>query len=96
MGPDLTGAYTKLGEAVIAWPESVSPMKEIYSDKPLTPEEKEDLLAFLRSADVTQRSPRAVGWLALWAVAGAAVVLVAAQLVWRRRLSKVRGPMTKG
>jgi mono/diheme cytochrome c family protein len=93
LGPDLTGAYAKLGDALITWPETSQTMKPIFSSKPLTSEEKADLLAFFESADVTQRPTEVIWQLVGLAAAGVLVFAGLAALIWRRRLAKVRGPM---
>ncbi len=96
LGPDLTGSYSKLGDALITWPRTVAPMAAIFSDKPLTPEEEADLLAFFEAASVAQRPSQAIWQLSGLALAGLVVFAVIAQLVWRRRLNKVREPMVAG
>lgn len=97
LGPDLTGAYKKYEENLITlWPESRPPMVAIYSSKPLTEEEKTDLLAFFESADVTQRPTEVIGQLVGLSVAGVVVLMGLAAVVWRRRLRKVRRPMVTG
>lgn len=93
LGPDLTGAYAKLGDAMILWPETTPPMQPIYSSKPLTDQEKANLLAFFSSTDVTSRSTEVIGALIGLAVVGVVVLGILAQLIWRRRLSAVRAPM---
>lgn len=93
LGPNLTGAYTKLGHAMVVWPETVPPMKAIYQDKPLTQGEKDNLLALFQSASAAQRQPGAMGQLALLAVAGSALLLGFAHLFWWRRLRGVRRAM---
>jgi mono/diheme cytochrome c family protein len=97
LGPDLTGAYKKYEENLITlWPESRPPMVAIYSSKPLTEEEKTDLLAFFESADVTQRPTEVIGQLVGLSLAGMVGLMGFAHLVWRRRLTKVRRPMVTG
>ncbi len=96
LGPDLTDAYGKFGEALITWPENVPPMEPIFSSKPLTEEEKADLLAFFESADVTQRPTEVIGLLVGLSLAGMVGLIGLAALVWRRRLTKVRQPMVTG
>ena len=93
LGPDLTGAYAKLGDAMIVWPESIVPMRPIYSERPLTEQEKADLLAFFESADITEREAAQVMQLFGLAVAGLVIIVVFTQLIWRRRLRGVRKPM---
>lgn len=90
LGPDLTGAYAKLGDALIVWPESVAPMSPIFTERPLTDQEKADLLAFFRSADITERETAQVVQLFGFAVGGVVVIAIFTQLIWRRRLSGVR------
>jgi mono/diheme cytochrome c family protein len=92
LGPDLTAVYTRFGEAGISSVLATLPfptMKPIFDSRPLTPEEREDLKAFLRqSAGHPPGTPRAAvgalaagGWLAL---------LLLAQATWRGRLRGVR------
>jgi mono/diheme cytochrome c family protein len=93
LGPDLTGAYARLGDALITWPESVLPMQAIYSEKPLTADERANLLAFVQDAAVAQRPTQAVWQLAGLAVAGVAILLGLSHVIWRQRIHKVRQPM---
>lgn len=94
LGPDLTPVYGKLGAAMITWPQNVPPMKPIYASEPLTPQEQANLLAFFKGA-VAQRPTQAIGQLALLSLAGLIVLLVLAQLTWRRRPSGVRRSLVK-
>lgn len=93
LGPDLTEAYSKYGDALITWPDNVLPMRAIYVVKPLTPEEKANLLTFVQAASVAQRPAQAVGQLILLTAAGAIVLLALSHLFWRRRLREVRRPL---
>lgn len=93
LGPDLTGAYGKLGDAMILWPETVAPMSPIFTERPLTDQEKADLLAFFKSADVTSRDTAQVLRLFGLALIGLVIIAVATHLIWRRRLRGVRKPM---
>jgi hypothetical protein len=92
LGPDLTGAYTRFGEAGISSVLASLPfptMKPIFDSRPLTPEEREDLKAFFRqSAGHPPGTPGAVigalaagGWIAL---------LLLTRAAWRGRLRGVR------
>ena len=92
LGPDLTGAYTRFGEAGISSVLASLPfptMKPIFDSRPLTPEEREDLKAFFRqSAGLPSATPGAVigalaagGWIAL---------LLLTHAAWRGRLRGVR------
>lgn len=93
LGLDLTGSYARLGDAMILWPETSKTMVPIFTSKPLTAQEKTDLLAFFSSTDLTSRSANKIWELVGLAVAGVAVMAVLAQLIWRDRLRGVRIPM---
>ena len=93
LGSDLTGAYSKLGSALITWPENVPPMRTVFSTKALTADEKANLLAFFQSAAVAQRPASSVGLLAVIGLAGAAALMLLASLFWRDRLRGVRRPL---
>ncbi len=96
LGPDLTGAYDKLGDGLIIWPSGSSPsntMRPIFSSKALTEREEADLLAFFRTSDITKRSTEVIWQLVGLSVAGVLVFAGLNALIWRRRLAKVRGPM---
>lgn len=90
LGPDLTGAYGKLGQAVMSWPEIMPPMRAIYVAQRLTPQEKADLTVFLQGAPLARRAIPAMQRLALAAGLGAVGMLLAAQGLWWRRLRTVR------
>lgn len=97
LGPDLTPAYTKFGEAGLASVLVRTPfptMNPIFSSRPLTAQEQANLRAFLQQAAVAKRPVEAVGQLAGLAAVGAGVLLVLTQLSWRRRLTEVRRPLT--
>jgi hypothetical protein len=96
LGPDLTGAYGKFGEAGMASVLATTPfetMSPIFDDQPLTGEEQAHLSLFLSQAAVSKRTAASVGQLALLGVAGAAFLLLVMQFLWRRRLREVRRPM---
>ena len=93
LGPDLTGSYAKLGDAMMIWPETVAPMSPIFTDRPLTDQEKADLLAFFKSADVTEREAEQILALFGISVGGLVVIAIFTHLIWRRRLRGVRRPM---
>lgn len=101
LGPDLTPAFNKFGETTIASllatvPAGMLPtMNPIYTDRPLTAAEQADLRVFLQQANVIERPFEALGPLILLAVLGAIVLLVVAQLIWRRRLEGVRRPLVE-
>jgi hypothetical protein len=96
LGPDLTGAYGKFGEAGMASILATTPfetMSPIFDDHPLTDEEQVHLSLFLSQAAVSKRTAASVGQLALLGMAGAAFLLLGMQFLWRRRLREVRRPM---
>jgi mono/diheme cytochrome c family protein len=93
LGPDLTAAYDKLGDAVVSWPETSPTMRPIFTDKTLTEDEKADLLAFFRSTDLTERSSAVIWQLGGLALAGTALIALIAHVIWRKRLGGVRRPM---
>jgi len=95
LGPDLTTAYQRLGDGMIAMPQTGT-MQPIFSEKTLTEDEQANLLAFFRGTDVTERSAAVIWQLSGLAVAGVAIIAVLTQLIWRRRLSRVREPMVAG
>lgn len=95
LGPDLTPAYTKYGDAGLASILATVPfptMNAVWGQYPLTPEEQANVRAFIQQA-VALRPTDALGQLAALAVAGTALLLALAQLYWRRRLTAVRRPM---
>lgn len=91
MGPDLTDAYDRLGQAVITWPASQPPMRSIYEEHPLTEKEKAHLVAFLKSGQ--GRAPQRIWTLLVYAVGGAGLLFGLMAFIWRDRLREVRRPM---
>ena len=97
LGPDLTPAYSRFGEAGIVSVLSDIPfptMKPIFDNRNLTSEEQEHLKAFLQQAAAEQPT-QAIAILVLLAVAGAAILLALTHLLWRRRLTAVRQPLVR-
>lgn len=97
MGPDLTQAVVKYGEAGLASALATLPfptMKPIFTDHPLTPEEQADLYAFIKSASGMPQANREAPVLAL-SVAGFIAAMILAGLVWRQRSHGVRRPLVK-
>ncbi|MFN8221713.1 MAG: cytochrome c [Gaiellales bacterium] len=97
LGPDLTSSLERLGgaTAVAAWLQAGGgpTMAPIYTRKGLTAAESADLVAFLADAQNAKRSTQGMWWLLLLA-AGVAVALVAlGAVLWRRRLTGVRGQL---
>lgn len=98
LGPDLTPAYAKFGEAGLASILAGLPfptMSPIYGSRPLTPREQADLRAYLQQASTQTRSAGAAGRLAVLAALGAALLFALAEIAWRRRLTGVRGPLLR-
>lgn len=95
LGPDLTTAWERLGDGMIAMPQTGT-MQPIFSGKVLTNDEQTNLLAFFRSTDITERSAQVVWQLTGLAIAGVAIVAVLIHLIWRRRISQVRASMVAG
>ncbi|MCC6174656.1 MAG: c-type cytochrome [Chloroflexi bacterium] len=98
LGPDLTPAISKYGEAGLASFLANPPtptMNAVWSGEPLTPEEQGSLRLFLQEAGVAQRSTEALGQLTALAVVVGLVMLGLMQVTWRRRLPGVRRPMLR-
>lgn len=88
---DLTESYKKLNQAVVLWPQTLQPMKAIYSAKPLTDEEKNDLLAFIEQG--RGRAPDQIVTLAVIAAGGALIIYLLIPVLWVKRRGEVRRPM---
>jgi len=94
LGPDLTGAFDKFGgekglEAVleaVAFPT----MAPIFTDRPLSADERTDLVAFLESAASEERSAGQAGKLVALSLGVAGAIVLLALVIWRRRLAGVR------
>lgn len=102
LGPDLTDVFSRLEgrKALAAWlgaPPSLT-MQPVFKDRSLEGEEVLALVAYLKSTAETGRPDPARGSLAflIAGVAGLAGVLVAFDLVWRRRFRAVRRPLVRG
>jgi mono/diheme cytochrome c family protein len=98
LGPDLTPAFNKYTDAGLANFLATMPlptMNAVWSAHPLTPAEQADVRAFLQQASVAGRPIEALGRLAALAVGGTVVLLLIAQVSWRRRLTGVRRPMVE-
>ena len=98
LGPDLTAVTTRFGgvagvDAFIAGlPTPV--MKAVWSQHPLTPDERANVVAFLAEAGVNQRPTNEVWQLAGLTVLGFVILLAIAGFNWRNRLKfGVRRPM---
>lgn len=91
LGPDLTGAYHKFGDAMIKWATDVAPMKPIYAAKPLTAEEKSHLLAFFTTG--IGRATDQIYQLASIGAVGAIMLFLTIHWIWRNRGREVRRTM---
>jgi mono/diheme cytochrome c family protein len=98
LGPDLTGVGERYGgaaglNAFVAGTPTPT-MKAVWSQHPLTTEERASVVAFLGQAGVSQRPAQAIWQLAGLAVLGLLVLLAVAGLRWQNRLRDgVRRPM---
>ncbi len=98
LGPDLTEVLSRLGgaagvNAFIAGTPTPT-MKAVWSQRPLTDQERANVVAFLGQAEVTQRPAGAIWQLAGLAVLGLVILLTIAGLRWQNRLRfGVRRPM---
>ena len=95
MGPNLTQAFAKYGNAGLASALANIPfptMKPIYGDHPLTPEEQAALRAYIQAAADQPQTDRELLILAL-SLAGLIAAMIAIGIVWRHRLRGVRQPL---
>ena len=95
MGPNLTPAFAKYGDAGLASALANIPfptMKPIYADHPLTAEEQADLHAYIQAAASQPQTNRELLIVAL-SLAGFVAAMIAIGIVWRRRLRGVRRPL---
>lgn len=92
MGPDLTRAYGKLG------PEGLNlaletlyfpAMMPLYAYRPLTPDERRQLAAFLQDANRRQPEPSTVAVAGI-GVAGLLILIAVTAIAGRHRLRPVR------
>ncbi len=97
LGPDLTPAHTKYGDAGLAAILGNIPfptMRPIFASHPLTPGEQANLRAFLGQA-VALRPSRAIAQLTLLGAIGTMLLFGLAHLTWRGRLTTVRRHMVE-
>lgn len=96
LGPDLTPAISIYGDAgLVSFLNTVPTvtMNAVWTRQPLTPDEQADLWTFIKQASIQERPPGMVWQLAGLAVAGTLLLLVLAQVYWRKRLVSVRKPL---
>ena len=96
LGPDLTDVYSRLEgrKPLAAWlaaPPSLT-MQPIFSDHPLESDEVLSMVAYLKSTAESGRPTPGHGAFAflIAGMAGAVVILVGFDLIWRRRFRGVR------
>lgn len=98
LGPDLTEVVGRLGgaaglSAFIAGTPTPT-MRAVWSQRPLTDQERANVVAFLTQAAVTQRPVQAIWQLTGLAALGVVILLIIAASRWRNRLRfGVRRPM---
>lgn len=96
LGPDLTGAFARLGgeKALAAWLVSpVSPtMKPVYAARAMDPQDILPLVAFLKDAAQRGRPADSIARLAFLIIGllGAAAMFVVFDSIWGGRLRSVR------
>jgi len=98
LGPDMTRIYKEHGEdeiiAMLSTPSSYPTMKFLYESRPLTPQEQSHLRAFFQAV-AEQEPARATIRFSLLALGCVLIFLFSAQLMWRKRLQKVRKPLVE-
>jgi cytochrome c2 len=98
LGPDLTEVVSRYGgatavDAFVAGTPTPT-MKAVWSQHPLSNEERASVVSFLAQAAVTQRPAQAIWQLAGLAALGLVILLTVAGLRWQNRLRfGVRRPM---
>lgn len=95
LGPDLTQVYNDYGEEEIGAALAEFPfpsMKPIYDTRPLTVEERSDIISYLQVTAEGEPSG-GKGWFLLIGLGGGAFMVGLAHLLWRNRLREVRRPL---
>lgn len=97
LGPDLTTAYSKYGDAGLVSILDRLPfqtMNSLYSNRPLTLQEQADLKAFIKQATPGQPA-HVFGALSIFAAISLVGLLLLLHLFWRRRVTTGRMPSVK-
>ncbi len=92
LGPDLTGIYQRMGPeamTVILQTLYFPTMNPIFANRPLTPQEQSDLMAFFQQSG-TAPAPVVTAKIGGIAVLGLIVLLASTGAIWRDRLRNVR------
>ena len=98
LGPDLTEVVKRYGgasavDAFVAGTPTPT-MKAVWGGRPLTVEDRANVVSFLGQAEVSQRPAEAIWELAALAALGVVILLAIAAFIWKDRLRfGVRGPM---
>lgn len=100
LGPDLTQVYTRYGEngldaslTNIAFPSMVG----IFADRPITPQERADLVAFFKEANQRSPAPAARTWIFLGSGLGLMLTLFAVLLIsWPRQRQSLSERLRRG
>ncbi len=98
LGPDLTEVVKRYGgasavDAFVAGTPTPT-MKAVWGQRPLTAEDRANVVSVLAQAEVSQRPAQAIWQLAGLAVLGVVILLAIAAFNWKHRLRfGVRGPM---
>jgi cytochrome c2 len=98
LGPDLTEAVKRYGgaaalDAFVAGTPTPT-MKAVWGQRPLSAEDRANVVSFLAQAELSQRPAEAIWQLAGLAVLGVVILLALAAFIWSYRLRfGVRGPM---
>ena len=98
LGPDLTEVVKRYGgasavDAFVAGTPTPT-MKAVWGQRPLTPQDRANVVSFLAQAEVSQRPAQAIWQLAGLAALGVVILLTIAAFRWNYRLRfGVRRPM---
>ncbi len=102
LGPDLTDAFSRLEgrKALAAWLAAppAATMQPVYKDAALDGDEILALVAYMKSTAEAGRPGPERGPLSflIAGIAGVVGVLIAFDIIWRRRFRAVRRPLVKG
>ncbi len=97
LGPDLTGAFAKFGAAGMSSTLATLPfptMRPLFANHPLTPEEQQNLAAFLQKAGVESLVGRGVQ-IGMAGLGGLIILIILFWIVWQNRIVSVRKAMVK-
>ncbi len=97
LGPDLTAVFNRYGgqaglTAFLTQPSTIT-MGAVWANQPMTDQESADLVAFFETTTAPVRPASTLWTLAGLSGGGAVLMIVAAQVWWRKRLVGVRKPM---